>query len=390
MSAVETTFAPEVVVEFIMTAVTIVYAFADDIGDYKVMQDAHSSVKTDKSVIINVADGHGSQYGHFVAKAVVGVTGAEEKTPEEDIAIRQGFADKTLQAAVWNSDVSGLTGGATFTQVCVNTTTGDLSGYYVGDSPVVVFDFDTPSESVSIPDNVDGVELTTEVHNMTNYEEYLRLRKLGARATYVHTRGAVEFDAKTRELINVPSIVDRRNVDLSYTNTKCCTVCCGCKVSDCEENCTHEKQCKLSVCENGCNHKYVVGKIFPSDVRNSKDLGVAFPNGLSLNLSRALGDNAYKPYGVIDTPSVFSLAAVSGKTRVIVVSSDGCGDMLHYYATPGVHENDMWKIIKENFGNPDATARALVAASKVATDKFFGASGQQDNIAVAVIYVTYP
>jgi serine/threonine protein phosphatase PrpC len=139
-----------------------------------------------------------------------------------------------------------------------------------------------------------------------------------------------------------------------------------------------------------CNHKYIADKIFPSDVRNSLDLDVAFPKGLSLNLSRALGDNAYKPYGVIDTPSVFSLAAVPGKTRVIVVSSDGCGDMLHYYATAGVHENDMWKIVKENFGNPDATARALVDAAKVATDKFFGATGQQDNITVAVIYVTYP
>jgi hypothetical protein len=41
--------------------------------------------------------------------------------------------------------------------------------------------------------------------------------------------------------------------------------------------------------------------------------------------------------------------------------------MLHYYATTGVHEN---------FGNPDATARALVDAAKVATDKFFGVTGQ--------------
>lgn len=379
MSSVETTVVLELTAELIMTAITIMYAFADDIGDYKVMQDAHSSVKTDKSVIINVADGHGSQYGHFVAKAVVCATGAEEKTPEEDIAIRQEFADKTLRAAAWRSDVSGLTGGATFSQVRVDTTTGDVSGYYLGDSPVVVFDFDTPSDSVSIPDNVDGVELTTEVHNVTNYEEYLRLRKLGARVTYVHTRGDVEFDEETRELINVPPIVDRRNVDLSYTNTKCCTVCCGCKVSVCEEN-----------CEKDCNHKYGVGKIFPSDVRNSKDLNVAFLNGCNLNLSRALGDNIYKPYGVIDTPSVFSLVAAPKKTRVIVVSSDGCGDMLHHCATPGVHENHIWNIIKENFGNPDATARALVAASKVATDKFFGATGQQDNITVAVIYVTYP
>ncbi len=55
--------------------------------------------------------------------------------------------------------------------------------------------------------------------------------------------------------------------------------------------------------------------------------------------------------------------------------------MLHYYATAGVHEN---------FGNTDATARALVDAAKVATDKFFGVTGQQDNITVAVIYVTYP
>jgi serine/threonine protein phosphatase PrpC len=100
-----------------------------------------------------------------------------------------------------------------------------------------------------------------------------------------------------------------------------------------------------------------------------------------LAMSRALGDVVMKPYGVIATPSVLT-APPLGKTRAIVMASDGVWDTSQYAEIGAIVRRP------DHIGNAEAAAKAILAEALAKQTVLLGAYG--DNATIIVVYVSPP
>ena len=101
-----------------------------------------------------------------------------------------------------------------------------------------------------------------------------------------------------------------------------------------------------------------------------------------LAVTRAFGDYALLPYGMIATPSITTVPPpAAGSTRAVVIASDGLWDVMAYDAIGAIVRNPAYMDSKD----ATAAAEALMAVAIPTGRSLFGP--YQDNTTIVVVYL---
>lgn len=220
----------------------------------------------------------------------------------------------------------GRCNGTTASVLRVDKSTGALEVQHVGDSDVRYVDCLGQSE---------GVSLSAD-HSALSKEEFLRIQSLPAPAAFLYAVSGRSGGAPSP--VFIPDAVG-------------------------------------GWVQNPTGNYY-------STVRNEWAAYLQIPCRSQLAMTRALGDVIMKPYGVIATPSVLTAPPLTeGRTRAIVMASDGVWDTSHYAEIGAIVSRP------DLIGNAEAAAAAILAEALAKQSALLGGYG--DNATVIVVYVSH-